>query len=80
MATREFKICLLGEQASGKTMLIEFLRDLKLSQAQSVMEDGNEEERYGATWGIKCHKIVHQVTENMTGHLNIWESGSAFLR
>ena len=44
------------------------------------MEHGNEEERYVATWGIKCHGVQHKITEHLSSNLNIWESGSAFLR
>ena len=61
--TKEFKISLLGEAATGKTMLIEFLRDGKVSQGEFDIEHGNENEVYKATWGIKCHRIQQKITE-----------------
>ena len=83
---REFKISIFGEAQTGKTLLIDFLKNEQLSKnldndqiyrlGQAPEEASN---RYLPTWGMKCHEIEQEITDSVIANMQIWEAGAVFI-
>ena len=87
-AKRRFKLCVFGESRSGKTLLVDFLKNEKLTQS---CESGNDqlfttgsatEEQtnlYTPSWGLKCFEVEQEITESVIACMEVWEAGSLFI-
>ena len=86
---RKFKIGLFGEAQSGKSMLVDFLKNEHLTASDSsgandqIFRQGlapeEETDQYQATWGMTTHLIEQQITEQVTASMQVWEAGALFI-
>ena len=84
---RHFKICLLGEAKTGKSLLIDFLkkertRDSAYDDEDNIFSGSIQAElanNYQPTWGLKCHLITQEITDAVVANLQVYESGAHFL-
>lgn len=81
---RKFKISVFGEAHTGKTFLINFLKNEHLNNLSPEVGTVNYDNdqifrmgqapheftgRYQPTWGLQCHEVEQEITESVTASL-----------